>query len=50
MANYHKILETLEENVKKISNEKERAEKERDKAIYEVKVVRQRYINIVGAE
>lgn len=50
MANYHKILETLENNVKQISSEKDRAERERDKAIYEVKVVRQRYINIVGAD
>jgi chromosome segregation ATPase len=50
MDSYQKILETLEANVRQISAEKDRAERERDKALHEVRLVRARYSSIVGAD
>ena len=50
MTNYSRILDTLENNVKELQIEKDNAQREKEKALYEVKMVRQRYQNIVGAE
>jgi hypothetical protein len=50
MENYAKILETLENNVKKLQVDKDDAQREKDQALYEVKTIRQRYMNIVGVD
>jgi hypothetical protein len=48
MESYSEILSALEEKIQKAEEEKLQAEKERDEAINNVKVIRQRYISIIG--
>ena len=48
MELYSELLQTLEIKVKDAENKKINAEKERDKAINDVREIRQRYINIMG--
>lgn len=48
MEMYAQILETLESKAKQAEYDKINAENERDKAINDVKEIRQRYINIMG--
>jgi len=48
MELYSELLQTLEMKVKDAENKKLNAENERDKAINDVKEIRQRYINIMG--
>ena len=40
MENYGKILDTLEHNVKTLEEEKNSMLRDRDKAVYEVKMIR----------
>ena len=40
MENYGKILDTLENNVKRLEIEKENTVKDKEKAMYEVKMIR----------
>ena len=48
LENYQVILGKFEENLKDAMRAREVAEKERDKALEEVRLVRQRYVKIVG--
>ena len=48
MELYSELLQTLEMKVKDAENKKINAENERDKAINDVREIRQRYINIMG--
>ena len=48
MELYSELLQTLEIKVKEAENKKITAENERDKAINDVREIRQRYINIMG--
>lgn len=48
MELYSELLQTLEIKVKEAENKKINAENERDKAINDVREIRQRYINIMG--
>ena len=48
MELYSELLQTLEMKVKDAENKKLNAENERDKAINDVREIRQRYINIMG--
>ena len=48
MESYSELLMALEMKVKEAENQKNIAENERDKAINDVKEIRQRYINIMG--
>ena len=48
MELYSELLQTLEIKVKDAENKKINAENERDKAINDVREIRQRYINIMG--
>ena len=48
MELYSELLQTLEMKVKEAENKKINAENERDKAINDVREIRQRYINIMG--
>ena len=50
MELYSQLLQTLENKINKAENEKINALKERDKAINDIKVLRQRYTNIMGDE
>ena len=50
MEHYGKILDTLEENVKRLENERDQVQRERDNARQEVKIIRTRYANIVGVD
>jgi len=50
MENYAKILEALERNTEKLQAEKERAERDKNKAIEEVTAIRKRYMNILGVD
>ena len=48
MELYSQLLQTLENKVTIAENDKRKALKERDKAVNDVKALRQRYINIMG--
>ena len=48
MEAYSEILQALEMKIKEAENQKINAENERDKAINDVREIRQRYINIMG--
>ena len=48
MESYSELLQTLEMKIKQAESQKINAENERDKAINDVKEIRQRYINIMG--
>ena len=48
MESYSEILQTLEMKIKEAESQKTNAENERDKAINDVREIRQRYINIMG--
>ena len=48
MESYSELLQTLEMKIKEAETKKNIAENERDKAINDVKEIRQRYINIMG--
>lgn len=48
MEGYANLLCAFEEKIREAEDAKFNAEKERDNAINDVKIVRQRYINIVG--
>jgi len=50
MENYSLVLERLEAKVTKLEEENRGALKERDRALKEVKIVRQRYVEIVGVD
>ena len=50
LENYQVILTKFEENLQNALKSKESAELERDKALNEIRVVRQRYISIVGID
>ena len=50
LESYQVILSKFEENLKNTMKSKEAAEMERDKALNEIRVVRQRYISIVGID
>ena len=50
MENYAKILQTLENNVRLLQQEKENAIFDKNKAQEDSKTIRQRYMNIVGIE
>ena len=50
LENYQVILAKFEENLKNQIKAKEAAEIERDKALNEMRLVRQRYITIVGVD
>jgi len=50
LESYQVILTKFEENLKAAMKNKEAAELERDKALNEIRVVRQRYISIVGID
>ena len=50
LENYQVILTKFEENLKAQIKAKEAAEIERDKALNEMRVVRQRYMTIVGVD
>jgi hypothetical protein len=50
LESYQVILTKFEENLKAAMKNKEAAEQERDKALNEIRVVRQRYISIVGID
>ena len=48
MEGYSELLMTLESKVKEAELAKKNAEIERDKAVNDVKTIRQRYIDIMG--
>ena len=48
LENYQVILAKFEDNLKSALKAKEVAESERDKALEEIRLVRQRYVKIVG--
>ena len=48
MESYSELLQALEMKIKEAENQKINAENERDKAINDVREIRQRYINIMG--
>jgi len=48
MEGYSELLMTLENRVKEAELAKKNAEIERDKAVNDVKTIRQRYIDIMG--
>jgi hypothetical protein len=48
MEGYADLLAAFESKIKEAEDAKFNAEKERDNAINDVKVIRQRYINIIG--
>ena len=48
MESYSELLQTLEMKIKEAESQKINAENERDKAINDVREIRQRYINIMG--
>ena len=48
MEGYANLLGAFEEKIREAEDAKMYAEKERDIAINDVKVIRQRYINILG--
>jgi len=48
MEGYADLLAAFENKIKEAEDAKFNAEKERDNAINDVKVIRQRYINIIG--
>ena len=50
MELYSNLLQTLENKYKQAENDKILAQNERDKAINDVKKIRQRYINIMGGD
>jgi hypothetical protein len=50
MESYAELLNTFETKIKLAEEAKYKAEKERDDALSDVKVIRQRYINILGNE
>ena len=50
LENYQVILTKFEENLQTALKSKESAELARDKALNEIRVVRQRYISIVGID
>lgn len=50
MENYSLVLERLEAKVTKLEEENRGVIKERDRALKEVKIVRQRYVEIVGVD
>ena len=50
MELYSQLLQTLENKINIAEIEKKKALNERDKAINDVKILRQRYINIMGNE
>jgi hypothetical protein len=50
MEGYGSLLNTFEEKIRTAEDAKKLAEKERDEALSDVKVMRQRYINILGNE
>lgn len=47
MDEYNNIIIAMEEKVKSADEDKINAQKERDQALNDVKVIRQRYINII---
>jgi hypothetical protein len=49
MEGYANLLTAFEEKIHEAEEAKILAEKERDNAINDVKVIRQRYINILGS-
>ncbi len=50
MENYSLVLERLEVKVNKLEEEKMALVREKDRALKEVKIVRQRYVDIVGVD
>jgi chromosome segregation ATPase len=50
MENYSLVLERLEVKVNKLEEENKALVREKDRALKEVKIVRQRYVDIVGVD
>lgn len=50
MELYANLFEKFEEKIKQAEEAKIKAENERDISINDTKVIRQRYINLIGAE
>ena len=50
MENYSLVLERLEVKVNKLEEENMALVREKDRALKEVKIVRQRYVDIVGVD
>jgi hypothetical protein len=48
MEGYANLLSAFEEKIKEAEEARIQAEDERDNAINDVKIIRQRYINILG--
>ncbi len=50
MDEYNCIIIAMEEKIRSADQEKVNAQKERDQAINDVKIIRQRYINIIDGQ
>lgn len=49
MESYEQVFEAFDAKIKAAEQDKINAEKERDAAFDEIKIIRQRYINIIGS-